>query len=41
MNFKHMDFLSSNGYAPVRLEEGLQSLSAGKEAAKCVVRKGA
>jgi peptidoglycan/xylan/chitin deacetylase (PgdA/CDA1 family) len=34
---RHMEFLSGNGYSAVSLEEALQSLSAGKDAANCVV----
>jgi peptidoglycan/xylan/chitin deacetylase (PgdA/CDA1 family) len=34
---RHMDFLSDNGYSAVSLEEALQSLSAGENAANCVV----
>jgi peptidoglycan/xylan/chitin deacetylase (PgdA/CDA1 family) len=34
---RHMDFLSGNGYSAVSLGEALQSLSAGEDAANCVV----
>lgn len=34
---RHMEFLNGNGYSAVGLEEALQSLSAGEDAANCVV----